>query len=128
MSVQNGKRNDSDSESRFDSLKWALIFAFLVAGVVANAYYGQVNWAVRSAVGILLALFVVAIAASTAKGHEALAFARASRAELRKVVWPTRAETVQTTMVVVVAVLVSSVILWAIDAIFITFINWFAGS
>lgn len=117
----------SETHSRYDAVKWGVVFAILVAAIVANAYYGQVAWAVRAAIGIILALIMVAIILQTAKGQQALTFGKASRAELRKVVWPTRPETVQTTMVVVAAVFISSLLLWGIDAAFITFINWFAG-
>jgi preprotein translocase subunit SecE len=42
---------------------------------------------------------------------------KGSRTEIRKVVWPTRQETTQTTMIVVVFVFVMALILWALDSL-----------
>jgi preprotein translocase subunit SecE len=52
---------------------------------------------------------------------------REARAELRKVVWPTRQETVQTTLIVVVMVVIVALILWALDAVFVRVINALIG-
>ena len=41
-----------------------------------------------------------------------------ARVELRKVIWPTRVETGQTTAIVVVVVLIVALILWALDSLF----------
>jgi preprotein translocase SecE subunit len=49
--------------------------------------------------------------------------ARAARTEIRKVVWPTRQEATQTTLVVVAVVLVTSLVLWGLD----TFLGWLAS-
>jgi len=110
-------------QAKYDTLKWTLFFILLIAGIVANAYFGQVAWAIRAAIGIVLALVLVGLASSTAKGQEAWTFIKASRTELRKVVWPTRQETAHTSIVVVGAVVVSSLILWGIDTIFIWLVS-----
>ena len=44
-------------------------------------------------------------------------FARQVRAEASKVVWPTRQETMQTTLMVIVVVLILSVFIWALDVV-----------
>jgi preprotein translocase subunit SecE len=61
---------------------------------------------------VLLALGVVY---TTATGQRAWGFIRESRVELRKMVWPTRGETVQTTLAVFVMVLVVGIFLWLLD-------------
>jgi preprotein translocase subunit SecE len=50
-----------------------------------------------------------------------------SRAELRKVVWPTREETMQTTLVVAVMVIVLSLVLWGMDGLLVWLIGWLTG-
>ncbi|HSD61528.1 MAG TPA: preprotein translocase subunit SecE [Burkholderiales bacterium] len=57
-----------------------------------------------------------AVALFTAPGREFAGFARESAAETKKVVWPTRKETVQTTGVVVAFVVVMALFLWLVDA------------
>ena len=53
----------------------------------------------------------------TVKGRTAVAFAKESRTEVRKVVWPTRQEAVQTTGIVLVATLIMSLLLWGLDSV-----------
>ena len=73
----------------------------------------------------LLALGVLAafVALQTTQGVAFARLARESRTEIRKVVWPTRQETTQTTMIVVVFVLVSALILWGLDSL----LGWLAS-
>jgi preprotein translocase subunit SecE len=40
---------------------------------------------------------------------------RESRTELRKIVWPTRNETLQTTLIVIAMVALVAIILWMLD-------------
>ncbi len=52
------------------------------------------------------------------------AFFKNARAELRKVVWPTRQETLQTALVVVAMVVVLALVLWGLDGVLV----WLIGS
>ncbi|MFW0097331.1 MAG: preprotein translocase subunit SecE [Coxiella endosymbiont of Haemaphysalis qinghaiensis] len=113
-----------DTKSRFDALKWLLIVLLLVGGVIANFYYSYVATAIRAAIGIVLAISVLVIASQTQKGWKAWSFVKGSRTELRKVVWPTRQEIVQTTSVVVVMVIVIALILWGLDSFFMWVVAW----
>jgi preprotein translocase subunit SecE len=56
-----------------------------------------------------------AIALQTAMGKAAWAFRREAIIEVRKVVWPTRKETLQTTMVVLSVVILMAFLLWLLD-------------
>lgn len=110
-----------------DYFKWTLVLVLLVAGVTANYHYEQVSVAVRSAIGLLALIVVLALAAWTSAGRRALSFIRAARQEIRKVVWPTRREAVQTALIVVVMVAVMALILWGVDALFLWLIGWVTG-
>jgi preprotein translocase subunit SecE len=68
---------------------------------------------------VLCALAAV-IAFTTTKGQELLELARSAKKEIQRVVWPTRPETIQTTGIVLVAVLVVGLMLWMID----TLLGW----
>lgn len=116
-----------NTKSRFELLKWLLIIFLLVGGMVANFYYSQVIVTIRAAVGIILAILVLIIAAQTQKGRKAWSFIKSSRTELRKVIWPTRQETVQTTLVVVLMVIMTALILWGLDSFFIWAVAWMTG-
>ena len=71
----------------------------------------------------LIGMFAIVaglIALQTTKGAAFWALVKGSRTEIRKVVWPTRQETVQTTMIVVVFVVLVALLLWGLDA----FLGW----
>ena len=118
---------EKPNHSKADMGKWLLILLLLVGGVVANVYYSHIVWSIRLAVGILLACVVIAIALQTNKGRRAWAFAKESRGELRKVVWPTRQETIQTALVVIVIVVAMSIILWGLDSVFMWAVSFLSG-
>jgi preprotein translocase subunit SecE len=54
-------------------------------------------------------------------------FARDTQVEVRKVVWPTRQETVRTTAVVIVVVLITAVFLWVLDLMLGGITRWLMG-
>ena len=121
QSVASGKK------TRFDGLKWLLVIVFLVGAIVANFFYGLVVWPIRTAIGIGVIVILLAIASQTEKGQKACGFIKGARTDLRKVVWPTRPETVQTTLLVVVMVVITALILWGIDGFFMWAIAWMTG-
>ena len=59
----------------------------------------------------------------TEKGSEFLTLVKGSRTEIRKVVWPTRQETTQTTLIVFVFVIITGLILWGLDSV----LGWLAS-
>ncbi len=116
-----------ERKTRFDGLKWLLILFVFMVGVVANFYFSATAWPIRAAIGILVTVALLLIAFYTAKGQIAWQFIKGARSELRKVVWPTRNETVQTTMIVVVVVIITALLLWGIDSFFMWLISWLTG-
>jgi len=106
--------------SPLDSLKWLIVVALVVIGVVANQYYASESILYRAIGLLVLGAVALFIAAQTAKGRSLLVLAKESRAEIRKVVWPSRPETVQTTLIVVAVVLIMGLLLWGLD----TFLGW----
>lgn len=103
--------------SRFDLLKWLVVVALVIVGVVGNQYYSASPILYR--VLALLAIAVVAafIGLQTAKGKSFFVLVKEARTEIRKVVWPTRQETTQTTLIVVAVVLVMALLLWGLDSL-----------
>lgn len=118
---------ENQGEARLDWLKWLVALALLLAGLVGNHYYSEVSMPLR--VLAWLGVFAVSgfIASRTQKGKWVVDFFRDSRAELRKVVWPTREETMQTTLVVAAMVIILALILWGMDGILVWLIGWLTG-
>ncbi|MEN8214508.1 MAG: preprotein translocase subunit SecE [Pseudomonadota bacterium] len=78
--------------------------------------------------GVLVAAVVAAgIAVTSAPGRALWSFATEARTEVRKVVWPTRQETVQTTLAVLVIVLIVALFLWGVDKILFMIVGALTG-
>lgn len=113
--------------SKLDGLKWLVVVALISVGVVGNSMYANESLLYR--VLALLALAGVAgfIALQTAKGKAFFQLFKEAKNEIRKVVWPTRQETLQTTGIVVVAVLIIGLLLWGLDSLLGWIISGFIG-
>ena len=98
----------------------------VLAGIlVLVGFYGFYQYAdqplLYRVLGILLFVIVAAgIALTTTKGRALTSFMQAARTEVRKMVWPTRTETLQTTAVILVVVILVGLFLWLLD----TFLGW----
>lgn len=103
--------------SVMERMKWFGIAVLLVASMIANYYYAHVTLPLRLISWLLLVIVIAGIAATTTKGKQAIAFARDSQNEIKKVVWPTRQETVQTSLIVLVIVVIAAVMLWLLDSL-----------
>ena len=103
--------------SRFDTVKWVVVFGLVAVAVVGNSYFSDQSLLYRVLGIVAIAAIAGLVALQTAKGASFWALVKGSRTEIRKVVWPTRQETVQTTMIVVAFVLVVALILWGLDSI-----------
>lgn len=93
-----------------------LLAALVVAGALVAFYAFSDMALVFRVLGLLVAVVVAGFIASKSEiGASAVAFARGAVVEVRKVVWPTRKETVQTTIMVMAMVVVVGIILWLFD-------------
>ena len=90
--------------------------ALIGFGVFGNWYYQDESLLFRVLALIGGAITAVGIALQTERGRTTWSLLKESRSEIRRVVWPTRDETLQTTMVVLVLVLAFSLILWLLDS------------
>lgn len=101
-----------------DYPKWLLALVLIALSIVGNIYFGSYSAAIR-ALGVVVAIgLALVILSMTAHGKIILDFFMQARGELRKVVWPTRQETVQMTVMVAVIVVIMALVLWAFDSFF----------
>ena len=103
--------------SRLDPLKWGVVIILVAAGVVGNSIYADQSLLYRVIALIAAAAVAGWVASTTEKGGAFWQLIKGARTEIRKVVWPTRPETTQTTLIVVVFVFVMALILWALDSL-----------
>lgn len=119
--------NTENSSNPMDLVKWLVALTLVAAAIGGNTFYEELSVLYR-AIGVVVAVGVAfAIAATTTKGQDAIAFARDSRTEVRKVVWPTRQETTQTTLIVLAATVIVGLLLWGLDGIIVRVVSYITG-
>lgn len=106
-------------------LLWVLAFALFATAAIGNAYFAtHFSLIVRVLLLVVILVAAVGLAAITNQGQKAIAFMKESRLELRKIIWPTRPEATQTTLIVLAVCVVVSLALWGIDSIIVALITF----
>ncbi|PVV14779.1 MAG: preprotein translocase subunit SecE [gamma proteobacterium symbiont of Ctena orbiculata] len=101
--------------SSLDTVKLLLAVGIIVAGIYGFYFLDDYSQLLR-VLGLLALVGVSSfIAYQTAVGRTVWDFATSSKVEVRKVVWPSRQETMQTTLIVFVMVLIMGIVLWLFD-------------
>ncbi len=118
---------ETEVSNKLDTFKLVMAIAILLTGIGGFYYYAEASLLYRVLGLVALVLVAAGIALTTNTGHAILSFGRESRAEVRKVVWPTRQETVQTTLMVVVAVIILGIFLWLIDMMLLNAVQVLTG-
>ena len=103
------------TETMGDNVKFGLALLLLVGGV-AGFYVLSDQPTVLRVLSVLGGVaMAVAVAWHTALGQQFFVFGREAIAEAKKVAWPSRRETLQTTGIVFAFVLVMAIVLWITD-------------
>jgi len=113
--------------SWLDSVKLIVALLLLLGGIVGYYHFDDYPTLAR-VLGVLAATGVaVIVAMQTLKGRTFLGFVVEAQIEVRKVVWPTRAETLQATLAVVVMVIALGVMLWMFDMLLLKVVKMLTG-
>jgi preprotein translocase subunit SecE len=112
---------------RLDSLKlWAAIL-LMGAGIYGFYYFSDVMIVLRVLGLLAVAAIAISIAYQTGMGRQVVGFVSGAQNEVRRMVWPSRTETLQTTMAVVFIVLVVGVFLWLLDMVLLRAVQFLTG-
>ncbi len=111
------------TSSAFNGIKWVVVVVILAAAIVGNGYYAELPLIYRVLGIVAAAAVALLVAATTEQGAALMGLIKESRTEIRKVIWPTHQETMQTTLIVVAAVLIMALLLWALDSL----LGWIAS-
>ena len=121
---------DAKLESRptiLDTILLLLSVVILVGSIYAYYYFANENALLRTA-GVMVAFIVaVWVALQSAQGRTLWAFVQSSRGELRRVVWPTREEALQTTLIVIVFAAIMGTFFWLLDTVLLLITRLITG-
>ena len=116
-----------ESSRALDTIKLGLALALLVGAIAAFYIMGDqaayVRWPALL-VGVIAAL---AVFGTTNNGSTIFGFIRGSRTEVRKMVWPTRKETLQTTLTIFIVVFLLGLFLWIVDLMLLNAVGFLTG-
>ncbi len=109
-----GKPEEQGS-SALDTVKMVVALLIVTVGIAGYYYYADQGLLYRVLGLLAMVIIAIGVMLTTALGGRTMGFLRESRTELRLMVWPTRAETIQTTLAVFVMVLIMGIFLWLLD-------------
>ncbi len=119
MTEQANKKELKDTSTKrtnFDSLILTIAVGILALAIAGFYYYAETTALLYRVLGLLVAVGVtIVMTLQTQAGMNFWKFTQDSRTEVRKVVWPTRSETIQTTLTVLVMVVIVAIFLWLLD-------------
>ncbi len=110
------EKAETKASASLQIVLWSLVAILLGASIWGNTYFANDVPTLYRAIGVtVMGLISAFIALQTVKGKQFNQFRKDAMVEMRKVVWPTRQETMQTTIIVVVFVLAVGLILFFFD-------------
>lgn len=108
-------KRKSDSKN-YDAFLWAGVG--VASGAAAMAvYFFHFTGPIKALVWLVWLVVALSLSFFTGKGKQFFAFANDAITELKKVVWPSRQETVQTTSIVMLMVGLTGFVLWGVDSV-----------
>lgn len=115
-------QTETSTNNGLNTVKWVFALSILIAATVGNRYapelFPQLSVWVRGVVLVIMAVAALALTLMTTQGKSFLKLLSEAQIEARRIVWPTKDETMQTTLIVCAVVLVMSLVLWGVDSLF----------
>ena len=123
----NTKPDSPAASSTLDTVKIYAAAAVLLGGLFAYYWFSDASLLIR-VLGLIAALVVaILVALQSSQGRQLWEFVQGSQVELRKVVWPTRQETLQTTGLVFVFTLALGLFFLAVDTVLLKVTQYVTG-
>lgn len=107
----------SSHTTTIQKLKWSAVIVLLIATVAVNVLFMSQGVLFCGGLSLVLITAALGLVYTTETGAKLVEFFSGARTEVRRVVWPTRQETVQATLLVMAAVVVMSIVLWGVDSL-----------
>jgi preprotein translocase subunit SecE len=123
MNIKTG----AQTTDKRDLIKWLFVIVLVASGMVSFYYFDEQSVLIRVISLIVIAIIAAWVAATTEKGKNTLSFIHESHVEVRRVVWPTRQETIQMTSVVLFMVILLALVIWMLDSILMWVVRLLTG-
>lgn len=115
------------SKSKFDRLFWAIGLTLLGLGFGGYYFFSEQSVLLRVVALLAIIGFAAYILFQTEQGKNLVGEWQEAVQEVRKMVWPTRRETLHTTLAVLGMVVVMGLLLWTADFLLLRAIAWLTG-
>ena len=112
-----------EQSSLLDTLKLLGSVLILLVGIVSYYYLIQISILFRVLMVLASVVVSLVIFFQTQRGKTLWEFFQGSRVEIKKVIWPTKQETFQTTLTVFVFVLIMGIFFWLLDFLLLFLTN-----
>lgn len=120
-------QNTEKQAGGMESVKNITALAILVVSLAGYYFYSDVHAVIR-VLGLLAGVALAGIVFYQSEtGRSWFKYLSNARKEVRQVIWPTRQETLQMSLIVVVAVIVMSIFLWLVDMFFLWAVQLLTG-
>ena len=126
MSAATPKKGEIDqSGNAADKVKKGLAFSLVAVALLVFYFFADEFSLLLRSVSLIFALSsAVVLYAFTEKGKKTFSFLLSSRQELHRVTWPTRTETLQTTILILALVFIISIFFWLVDMVLGHLVQW----
>jgi len=98
-------------------LKWSFIFIILLTAIIYDCYFTKIIFSFRIAFICILIYSVLFIFLYTEKGKKIVHFINESKNEVKKIIWPSKTETLYTAFIVSIVTMIMSLLIWGLDNI-----------
>ncbi len=110
-----------------DLVKWSIVGVLALLGGGSHYMFSSLPTTQLTIAWVILGSALLGVMAITSQGKVFVNFAREAQIELKKVVWPTRQEAVQTTFIVLAVILVMGILLWVMDSVLLHVVGVITG-
>ena len=127
MSVNTAGKNQGKNKALTDLFLWGLSILSMVCGSLALYRFHEQIGVFRLFLSFTGLALVSGVMSQTTQGARLLQFAREAWKEMEKVVWPKATEVQQVSIVVVLAIIVLTLMIWLVDSLLTMFVSALLG-
>lgn len=113
-----------DGQKKNDALFVSAAIFLLIVGIGGNYYFAEQSILLRIIALLAIGMTALFLLYKTATGQKAWSYWQEALIEVKKMVWPTKKETMQSTVGVLVMVVIMGLFLWTVDAVLVRIVAW----